>query len=130
MAQLTGEAKPDLIFTIHEANQWLSEYISEDDIDEKIWAVMLHDVDTAEKLSAWARCFDQKELSIDERLEEMSGSYIGFFTEPAELVENWLERNEVDYKVINTILPNLDVTAVADTISNSLFFANGHYFIP
>lgn len=127
--QITAEEDPELLFAKHDAGTWAKDLITEDAVDPQLWELMKHDDDTVAMLKAYRECHNvEKDTSVDEQIETANESYIGHFSSASELIEDWLNRKNTDPSVIEVILPNMDVTAVADAISTEMIFADGHYF--
>lgn len=127
---IEGEENPEIMFVENDADNWAKDMITEDNVDGRLWELMLHDDDTVEKLKAWRDCYETDEkTTVDDMIEAAERDYIGKFDSEGELVEYWLDREGLSSEAINTIVPNSDVTAICDIISEEMRFSDGHYFV-
>lgn len=129
MGELTGKKELVLHFSDIDAPFDTKHIFSSSDISEQVWHLMDMEDHDHELLCSYIDCFgkDGKETVL-ESLANAKKAFIGYYDDAYEAVEDYLEKGEVDDKIISTIMPHIDTEALLAVLMADMKVYNNHYF--
>ena len=82
-----------------------------------------------ELLCSYIDCFDKDgKETVLESLANAKKAFIGYYDDAYEAVEDYLEKGEVDDKIVSTIMPHIDTEGLLAVLMADMKVYNNHYF--